>query len=229
VDVDKTKASSILQRVANGELSPQEAAALLEESERLQAPSAATREPPARVRLIRTTGSADIVGDSSVREVVVEGPHRLRREDDAVVVEALDLGGGERVRLWMNPDLALSVEGRAGSVSVRDVRAPIRCEALAGSTRIESFSGPISVSLLAGSVRASGRLDHGHSTVSCDAGSVQLHLERGSSVRVTAAGAGARVSVEGRRSGRSWVIGGGTGTLDLSARTGSIRVTSEAE
>jgi hypothetical protein len=247
MEAERGETSEILRKVARGDLSPEDAAALLADVGRREpaAVPATGHQAAARVRVIRSAGRAEIIGDTGVREVVVEGAHRIHRGGDTVVVEAVaDEGsGGERsrrrrfaegvgghsdmIRVRMNPDLALQIEGQAGSVSIRNVRAPIVCDALAGSTSIEGFGSPIQVSLRAGSVRARGRLDHGHSRLSCEAGSILLHLEHGSSVRVAAPEAGPRVSVEGRQAGGVWVIGGGVGTLDLVARTGSIRVTAE--
>src|SRR2546423_7207743 len=118
---------AVLERVASGELSPAEAASLLEERETTPdepaaAPEADPRDwardwerqpdwaqsspppPPsgegvaARIRVLRSLGTADIIGDPSVREAVAEGPHVARREGDTPVIEgqddAHDIGAG---------------------------------------------------------------------------------------------------------------------------------------
>jgi len=40
--------------------------------------------------VVRALGSADIIGDPSVREAVAEGPHIARREGDTLVIEGDD-------------------------------------------------------------------------------------------------------------------------------------------
>lgn len=120
-----------MERVARGELSPAEAATLLDELETKgpgpgaaadeagqtdeddprdwtagwereqqpeQAGSTVSAPPPppsaegsvARVRVVRIIGTADIIGDPSVREAVAEGPHVARREGDSLVIEGSD-------------------------------------------------------------------------------------------------------------------------------------------
>src|SRR5207237_1009603 len=69
---------------------------------------------------------------------------------------------------------------------VRDVTGPIRADVQAGSLRIDGFQAPLELSTQAGSVRARGRLTSGASTVRCNAGSVGIHLDQGSDVRVSA-------------------------------------------
>src|SRR5882672_6848386 len=107
---------AVLERVARGEITPTEAASLLEamESPSPQSPTdeADPRDwardwerqpdwgpsppppPPqagegaaTRIRVSRSIGSADIIGDPSVREAVAEGPHMARREGDTLVIE----------------------------------------------------------------------------------------------------------------------------------------------
>ncbi len=108
---DQRKA--VLERVARGELSPAEGAALLEEIDAQAAPSSSAADPrdwaadwearesewtppppppaggerAARVRVVRAIGTADIVGDPTVSEAVAEGPHVARREGDTLVIE----------------------------------------------------------------------------------------------------------------------------------------------
>lgn len=108
--IDERKA--VLERVARGELSPAEGAALLEEMEAQAATSPPTDDPrdwtadwaretdwappqqagqggqgAARVRIVRAIGTADIIGDPTVVEAVADGPHSARREGDTLVIE----------------------------------------------------------------------------------------------------------------------------------------------
>jgi hypothetical protein len=275
---------AVLERVARGELTPAEAAALLEDMESNQpgstpeSPAAdwsrpsgwenwntsagpapgggpptatVTGERAARIRVIRAIGKAEIIGDPTVHEAVAEGPHTARRQGDTLIIERdegdwalgafqfnfrgrhprpprprhFHWGDMMPLRVRVNPDLALEVEAQAGKLTIRGVNGPIRADVQAGSTDIDGFRSPIELSSQAGSVRARGRLDHGRSRISCEAGSVRLHLEQGSSVRVSARTTLGKVSFDGDTN--PWVIGGGEATLDIDATMGSVRVTTD--
>jgi hypothetical protein len=276
---------AVLERVARGELSPAEAASLLEE---IDAGGAAERDPrdwaadwvePAeksepqappppvagagatRIRVVCSIGTADVVGDPTVREAVAEGPHLARREGDTLIIEGqpggLEMGPGfmfdwaegrrerherhlrmrqmRRNRGWgdvthmrvrVNPDLALDADTQAGRLRVRGVHGPIRAHVQAGGLDISDFRSPFDVNVQAGSVNARGTLDGGASRVNCEAGSVRINLERGSSVRVSAHTTLGKVVFDG--DARSpWVVGNGEGTLDISGTMGSVRVSAD--
>ena len=241
----------ILARVAQGTLTPQEAALELQELDPETAPPAAEAEamPPsdlARVRIVTSMGSVTVVGDESVREAVADGPHQARREGDTLVVEStLDdevgfrfgrIGFGIDVRdlkllVRMNPALALDVQVQAGTLRIQGIRAPIRAEVQAGSTKIEGFSAPLDLDCQAGSVKARGRLTGGSSKISCQAGSVKLELDPDSNVKITARTSLGKVSLPGvpavSRIGGGTAqaqVGDGAGTLDIVAELGSVMV-----
>jgi hypothetical protein len=273
---------AVLERVARGEISPSEAASLLEEIESREAPERDPRDwaadwaepaprsepqtPPTagagatRVRVVCSIGTADVVGDPTVREAVAEGPHVARRDGDTLVIEGqpveFEMGPGfmfnwaegrhERhmrmrrqmrrggfqwgdvvhLRVRVNPDLPLDADAQAGRVRVRGVHGPIRANVQAGGLDISDFRSPFDVNVQAGSVSARGRLDGGTSRVNCEAGSVRINLERGSSVRVTAHTTLGKVTFDG--DARSpWTVGAGDGTLDISGTMGSVRVSAE--
>ncbi len=267
----------ILDQVARGSLSPEEADARLDELEREEPIPGSRPEPETgtarEIRIVRQRGQVEVVGDPSVKEVTVEGLHIVRREGDTLVIEGEDdwddhvkqrespprsghaWGGwddfpgfiftrrfsGGWMRGWdsrplvvrMNPHLPLEITLQAGSARIRGVLAPIRAEVQAGATSIDGFTGPLTLSVQAGSVRASGRLDHGESRIFCEAGSVQLHLLRESSVRITARSSIGKISLP---TGDGWVVGGsdreatigaGAATLDIETTAGAVRVTAE--
>src|SRR5437763_8924935 len=120
----------LLARIARGELSPDEGARLLEEMRDAAPQTVAVAEPARRVRVVRGSGTAEITGDSHVDDVVVDGARRVWREGATSVIEGVAAAGesdlGE-LRVRMNPHLPLEVTGRAGSVHVRGVHAPVRC------------------------------------------------------------------------------------------------------
>jgi len=243
----------ILNRVASGALSPQEGAARLEElasSDSSDAPSIQ------RVRIDRQLGSVEVIGDSGVREAVAEGRHQARIDGETMLITSdpdYDHGGryhehggpfllgfglgrhfsGEPLIVRMNPALALDLKVQAGSCKVSGVTGPIDAVVQAGSATIEGFQSPLALDVQAGSVRATGCLRDGESKINCEAGSVTLHLERGSSVRVSAASALGKVtlpnssSVVAGRLSRDVVIGDGRGTLHIETSMGSVKVSAE--
>jgi hypothetical protein len=138
----------------------------------------------------------------------------------------------------MNPDLPLDVELAAGTLSVRGVRGPITAEISAGSARIEGFERPIEIQVAAGSVHATGVMNAGGSRVKCEAGSVAIHLLRGSSVRIASRVGLGKVeipddAVEGGNGfvlgvgARQGTVGEGLGTLDIDCSLGKVAVTAE--
>jgi hypothetical protein len=242
--MSKTDRREILSRVAAGTISPEEAASQLD---------AVTHdedeiEPTIRrLRVIKQLGPAEIIGDPSIRDAVVEGQHQARIEGDTMIIEGhiLDESGGfifgsprnvgkGRLLIRVNPRLSLDLQLQAGNCRVSGVEGPIRADVQAGSATIEGFSKPIDLAVQAGSVKATGRLDDGESRIACDAGSVNLQLERGSSVRVTARANMGKVTlpvgstgVAGRGT-QDVTIGDGTGSLRIDTTMGSVIVSADA-
>jgi hypothetical protein len=206
-----------------------------------------------RVRVASGLSTAEIVGDPSVAYAVAEGPHRARQEGDTMVIEQGPLdendnftfGNGDRrtainsldfgrrkLKVRMNPNLALSVQVNAGSLRIEGVHAPISGEVLAGSCRISDFEAPLDLSVQAGNLTASGRLDSGASKVRCEMGNVTINLEKGSSVRVTARTTMGKVAVDSGggepmllgQSGKDVTVGAGAGSLDIECTMGNVRV-----
>lgn len=241
--MSKTDRREILSRVAAGTISPEEAAAQLD---------GLGAEPSTdgirRVRIESQFGSVDIVGDPTVHDAVAEGRHQARLDGDVMVIESesdessggfafgLALGrrlGADRLQVRMNPRLALELDVQAGTCRVRGVTGPINAEVQAGSATIEGFQSPVNLSVQAGSVRANGCLRDGESTIVCEAGSVALHLERGSSVHIVANSALGKVSLPGGeaakgRSTREAVVGDGHADLRIDTSLGSVTVSAEA-
>jgi hypothetical protein len=254
----------ILTDVAEGRLRPEEAATLLDERTG-PAEEPPTSEPGLRrVRLVGTFRLATVAGDPAVREAVADGPHSARREGDTLILRS-DLDEDEwpgftfggvhrpwwswtgaepgRTARWprplavrMHPDLPLDVELTAGTLRVERLRGPLRIEVSAGSARLDDVRGPLDVSVSAGSVRVAGVLERGASRIRCEAGSVHVDLEPGSSVRVRARAELGRVALPGERDATSWMIGAGgrevtvgagAATLDVEAAMGSVVVSAE--
>jgi hypothetical protein len=229
----------ILSRVAAGTISPEEAATQLD--------SIRTGEEPAdsgirKVQIERQLGTLEIIGDPNVRDAVAEGPHQARIEGDVMIVSrqttiehggfffgVTGFAGADKLVVRMNPALALEFQMQAGSCRVRGVEGPIRADIQAGSATIDGFRGALNLSVQAGSVKASGRLDHDESRINCDAGSVSLNLEPGSSVRISARASMGKVELPGDSAingggVRAATVGDGDATLSIECHMGSVKV-----
>ncbi|HEV3233764.1 MAG TPA: hypothetical protein VG329_04370 [Candidatus Dormibacteraeota bacterium] len=247
----------ILSQVAAGTLTPAEAASRLDEVERSQA------DPPGRiptsaaadirgVRVRSDYGRIIVLGDASVDQAVVEGPHVARSENGILEIETdpnsegdfwfgrrdgghwWDSFRGPTVTVRMNPRLEAWINADAGSATVRNVLGPIHAEVQAGSLVLQGFAGPLDLAASAGSIRAEGSLREGSSRIRCEMGSVRLTLSPDSDVRVVAATEMGKVNIDdgtqARGRGRSWggrqevVYGSGTATLEIESQMGSIVV-----
>lgn len=241
--MSKLDRREILSRVAAGTITPEEAAAQLDginESE-------GDEQTIHQVRIVKRLGAAEIIGDPAVRDAVAEGRHRARIDGDVMIIEG-ETGGepgsfitrtwfgfpehtsGDRLVVKVNPSLAIDLHVQAGSARVRGVDGPIRADVQAGSATIDDFSNPLNLTVQGGSIQATGRLAAGESRIACDAGSVNLHLERGSSVRVNARAHLGKVSLPGAagaRGAQDVIIGDGTASLVIETNMGSVRVTAD--
>ena len=237
----------ILNQVARGELTPEEAESRLAELDRPHAEDTpvAIAEAATKVRIVRIAGAAEIVGDPSVKEAVADGPHEVHREGATLVIESRpDRGDGyvfgpfsfgtdvhRKLLVRMNPDLPLEAEIQAGSLKVAGLHESIKADVQAGSARIDGFQKQLDVTVQAGSVNASGKLTWGASRIGCDAGSVRVSLDPASSVQIHAHTALGRISLPGRQSRAAIggehleaTIGGGDATLEIEASMGSVVV-----
>lgn len=237
----------ILNQVAQGELTPEEAEARLGELEqdRPAATAVATAEPAAGIRVLRIAGSAEIIGDPTVREAVAEGPHVVRRDGGRLVIESKPMPSEgyvfgpfhigtdlhRKLVVRMNPDLPLEAEIQAGSLRVIGLHEAIKAEVQAGSAKIDGFQKQLDISVQAGSVTANGRLTWGASKIACEAGSVRVALQPDSNVTIRAHTSIGRISLPGRESRATIggealesVVGAGDATLDIESSMGSVVV-----
>ncbi|MGH7610705.1 MAG: hypothetical protein ACREN4_01665, partial [Candidatus Dormibacteria bacterium] len=218
--------------------------------------------PLARVKVLGAMHPLRITGDAEVRDaVVVSGPHQVHRSGDTLEIHTSASGEDEAgfsfhwpgrpgfagfgsthperalrpIQIRMNPDLALEVEMAAGLLSVQRVHGPIKAEIQAGSARLEDFSSPFDIKVTWGTVSANGVLTQGESRVRCEAGTVKVVLEEGSSVRVVAKSTLGRISLPGEPAGlgEGWTVGGdlrqatvgaGDGLLEVETTTGAVWV-----
>jgi hypothetical protein len=249
----------ILTQVAAGTLTPMEAATRLDEVERAQtqapeSPQASSAGADIRgVRVRSNFGRIIVLGDASVDQATADGPHVARHEDGILVIETdenLDgdfwFGRREGGRWWnsfpgptvtvrMNPRLETWIAADAGSVTVRNILAPIHAEVQAGSLVVQGFDGPLDLAASAGSIRAEGTLREGISRIRCEMGSVRIALAPDSDVRVGAKAGMGKVNLDNgthnrARGRRPWgerqevVCGSGTASLEIESEMGSITV-----
>jgi len=213
--------------------------------------AASSATGPRRVRVASAIGSAEIVGDPSVAYAVAEGPHSARQDGDTMVIEQgplhetdhFSFGRGDRrifvndfghrkLKVRMNPDLALTVQVNAGQLRIEGVHGAITGEVLAGSCRISDFAAPFDLAIQAGNLSASGRLERGASKVRCEMGNVIINLEKGSSVKVSARTTMGKVAVDSGsgepvilgQSGKDVTVGSGVASLDIECTMGNVRV-----
>lgn len=238
----------ILNQVAQGELTPEEAEARLAELDR-PAPAgdaAGPAQAATKIRIVRIAGAAEIVGDPSVKEAVADGPHDVHREGTTLVIESRPAPGDgytfgpfsfgtdlhRKLRVRMNPELPIEADIQAGSLRVSGLHEAIKADVQAGSARIDDFQKQLDITVQAGSVNASGKLTWGASRIACDAGSVRVALDPASSVNIHAHTSMGRISLPGRQSrgtiGGEHVdatLGGGDATLEIENSMGSVVVT----
>jgi hypothetical protein len=212
----------ILQQVADGELTPEEAERLLREGE--SPPSTPEDAPDVHsIKISAGVGGIEIVGDPSIATAEVEGPHRAEVDGDVLVVHGdWDEGAGgfsfrvgrhgrrrsfvhvgeenrklARLRVRANPSLDVDAELDAGLMSIRGMRGRIRARVAAGPVTLEDFTGELDIAVNAGAVRANGKLTQGESRIRSDAGAVRVELDSSSSVQVYAQAALGKVVVPG--------------------------------
>ena len=215
-----TDRRQILEQVARGELTPEEADDLL----RGVAEAPPTQTSSVTKVVIRAgAGALEIVGDPTVAQADVEGSHTVSIEGDTLIIRAemernvpgafaINVGGRRRIRFGhdgiqigrkhysalrvrMNPALELDAELDAGPLSISGIKGPVRARLSAGPMTIEGFEAPLDLSVNAGAIRAVGILTHGDSRIRSDAGAVRVQLSRASDVRVKAHAALGKVSL----------------------------------
>lgn len=136
------------------------------------------------------------------------------------------------LKVRVNPSLPLEAGIKAGAMSITGVAAPITAEADAASLQIKGFSAPLDAKVNAGKLEATGVMNQGESRIECNAGKVDIRLEPGSRVKITARAELSRINLPSSevRSGgllgseHEAVIGDGGGTLFMEVNVGSATV-----
>lgn len=243
----------LLNRVASGEISPEEAQAAMQH---VGSPATGTEPEPEAVKRLAVRGSAVrlvVVADPSVDTAVAEGPHRVSHVGDELVVHSdLRVGeyeaeaprsavaswlsnvnrAGSTLRVRVNPDLPIEVLNVAGSLELSGTRGTTKVGVEAGSAKLRDGSGPLALSVTSGSADVEWQFT-GDCSVSTDVGSSRLTVQPGSDVSITAKAtlglATIRLAdgttIKATPEGHPPVIAGaGAGRLTASTRLGSLVV-----
>ncbi len=170
---------SILEDVAEGRLSPEEAAERLDAlrgTPGRQGPGRDTPPPPEGVKRVRITGvvgTLAVIGDSGVAGGSATGAHRARYEGDALVIEAGDEDsggwfqegpGGRSSRASWGHGRAYGWGGLSAGIgrwkTPLEVRMnpdlPLEVDLTAGSVVIRDLHAAVKLDVLAGNVRMVG-------------------------------------------------------------------------
>jgi hypothetical protein len=163
----------ILEDVAAGRLSPQEAAERLAALDTGEAPAAtppASAAPPSdltKVKLITALGSAHVIGDPTVADAVAEGEHTATREGDVLTIEVTqeEAEDGEGQFRFESSRKRFVIGGKRvtfGShahpkVTIRmNPRLALDAEVGAGKLTVKDVHGPIAADVAMGSLRVDG-------------------------------------------------------------------------
>jgi hypothetical protein len=235
----------ILERVASGELTPEEAVALLDHARPQPETAGAPRPATVAVIVEADLGAVAIVADDTVDDAVAIGAHELRRagneiritgtKDRSILSDGRLLprrGRRHALRVRIRPDLPLKVKLGAGTVHVEGLQARCDIEVDLGTATLEQLGGEFDVRVASGNVSVAGLMQSGTSSISCDLATVNVRLQPKSSVRVTATTDAGRITLPGARSRPAIVfgtkaeavVGGGDAQLDIRAAAGTIAV-----
>ena len=247
----------LLSRVAAGDLDPAEAARLLDEdpaAPTVDRTTDLTASPSGSVTAIHLKAGGvklTVVADPTVDTLVADGPHALRQDGPTLVLEApgedgwrtqpppkflgwvpnvvWTAGRGEKLHVRVNPAIPLTVDASASAVEIVGTRSSLTLGGSASSVKVRDHVGTVHGTLSMGSLAVVGVFT-GPSDLACELGSVDLRLDRGSDVTVTAfaemgslrvaGGEGADDSFDGTAS-RTVVAGAGTHPFALTVRMGS--------
>jgi hypothetical protein len=247
----------LLSRVAAGEVDPAEAARLLDHDATVPTVDRDTVVVPtasSSVGAISVVGGGVklvVIADPGVATAVADGPHSVRQEGETLVIEAPSTDGyqvreapkylgwvtgvwtggrGEKITVRVNPDLPLTVQATACSVDISGVHASLTVNADAASVKVREHRGAVHGTARMCSVSIKGAVT-GDSSFLCEFGSINLRLDPGSDVVVTAVSemgslklGGGEVSQDDSGMRMRGSAGSGPHAFDLTVRMGSASV-----
>jgi hypothetical protein len=251
---------TILQAVADGTVTPAQAA---EQLGRLRAlpVEPLSEEPAAELvplrRILVKAGAArlTVVGDPDVAEAVAEGPHRMERDGDTLLVttnmaegeftasaprsdllswvtQLVDRAGASIV-VRVNPDLPVQILIVGGALDVTGLRRGAAVGVEAAGAKLSDSSGPLQLEVISGSAKVDWTFT-GESRIQVDMGSANVLVRPDSDVAVTAeASLGQAVlkthtgiiKAVGDATTAPVPVGAGSGRLHAATRMGSVQMT----
>ncbi len=168
-----TDLRTILDRVASGEITPQEGQALLDQEaaerghQRVAVPSADARTAVARLAVRGTGARLTVIADPTVDTAVAEGPHRVSQEGDLLLIRSGVEGEGYETtgtpatfKDWVSAGWRGATGQRGGTpLRVRvNPHLPLDLTVVAGSLHLAGVQAPVRVVVEAGSAKlADGR------------------------------------------------------------------------
>jgi len=194
----------------------------------------------ASVKRFRVSGPHSVQEDGDTVEI---------KGDSSFVGIGFVMGPGERRPRWrwpgkderqhsvldidVNPAVPLDVHVDAGRLQVIGVTAPVKAHVDLGTVDLKDFEGPVDLKVDSGRITVAGVVT-GASTIACDLGKVHALLDPRSDVRVEAHCAlGSVVTGNAKESKQKrggvgsaggFVVGEGSGELDVRVECGTIRV-----
>jgi hypothetical protein len=251
----------LLTRVASGSLEVDAAARLLDEDPTAPTLDRTSHLPsslPGSVTavMIKAGGvKLTIVADPTVDTLVADGPHSLRQDGPTLVLECpgqdgwktqpapkylgwvpnvvWTAGRGEKVHVRVNPALPLTVDATACAVELVGTRSSLTLGGSASSVKVRDHVGSVHGTMSMGSAAVVGTIT-GPSDLVCELGSLDLRLEPGSDVTVTAfaemgslkvaRGSGGDASSYDGTASQTVVAGGGTHPMGITVRMGSASI-----
>jgi hypothetical protein len=243
----------ILDDVAAGRISPEEANALLAGSEVVDQGGGSTGgDRSGRVTNIRLRAvgrRVRVIGEPFLTTLSVEGPHVMEQQGDTYLVtsdgELVPSLGKFQLRVpsvrevqerlvdltrelvvRVNPKLPLELDITAGSLTVERVPRITSMRMTAGSAKVRDITGPIDVHLQGGSITLEGPISRGDSLIKIEQGQLNLNLTDGASVQVVLDGNLSRMIWNGESGGPATrVVGaGGAATLKLESIMANVVV-----
>lgn len=243
---------AVLEDVASGKVPADEAMQLIEHL-KSQGSVAVSGEPVRRIIVKAGAVRLNIHGDPGVAQAVAQGPHTMKREGDALLIDTNTTLGdyavepprsafmtwvgqmvnrvGATLDIRVNPDLPIQVLLVGGPLELSGMRAGASVGVEAGSAHV-SGRGPLLLDVASGS----GLVDWtftGQSRVRADMGSVAVTVRADSDVVVTAdTSLGQAVvqthegNLKASQDGTTApvTVGEGAGVLTVSSRMGSAKV-----
>ncbi|MDR1852733.1 MAG: hypothetical protein LBR21_08835 [Propionibacteriaceae bacterium] len=204
----------ILEDLAAGKVSPEEAGALIDEAQAEPDPQWFASEPESdtttssnRIAIKASARRVTITSDPSIATVHVDGPHSITQDGDvleiasevegpnitsfsfenlqrALVDYSRDRRRGLRVRV--NPSVLLDIDVTGCSLNCTGVRELNKVRVVASSAEFADIERIDDAVVTASSATIAARPTAGRSRIRCESGQLSLKLERGSSVTVKA-------------------------------------------